>query len=276
VHYVIEDSMRTATGTSYSEQPPTAARPSLRPLALPTEHGGWGFLFEPIAVGLAVAPSWGGVLLALAFCFGFLTRQPLKLALQDLLRQKSYPRTRWCWILAFGYGLGGFAALLLAVLVSGWIAVVPIAMVVPLGLTQIIFDARNRSRVLLPELGGAVAMSSSAAAIAIAGGFRLLPAIAVSGILIARAIPAILHVRTLIQRKHGRSRSGWPSIAAHAVALAAVSLYGEPLITGIFALLFARAIWGLSRPVPAAKTIGWTEIAWGVATVMMVAVSLGG
>jgi hypothetical protein len=270
-----ENTMRTATGTSYPERPPTAARPALRPLALPTEHGGWGFLLEPIAVGLAIAPSWGGLLLALAFCLGFLTRQPLKLALQDLLRQKSYPRTRWCWILASAYGLGGFALLALAILVSGWIAVVPIAMVVPLGLTQIIFDARNRSRVLLPELGGAIAMTSSAAAIAIAGGFRLLPAIALSGILVARAIPAILHVRTLIQRKHGRSSSGWPSIAAHSVALAAVSLSGEPLIIAMFALLFARAVWGLSRPVPAARTIGWTEIVWGVATVIAVAVSFG-
>ncbi|HEX7706325.1 MAG TPA: YwiC-like family protein [Thermoanaerobaculia bacterium] len=265
--------MRTATGTSYSEQPPLASRPALRPLALPTEHGGWGFLFEPIVVGLAIAPSWGGILLALAFCFGFLTRQPLKLALQDLLRRKAYPRTRWCWLLAAGYATAGFAALALAVIVSGWIVLVPIAIVAPLGMTQIAFDARNRSRVLLPELGAAIAMTSSAAAIAIAGGFRLLPAIAISGILVARAIPAILHVRTLIQRKHGRASSGWASITSHAVAVGAVALSSQPLIIGVFALLFARAVWGLNQPVPAAKTIGWTEVVWGVVTVIAVAVS---
>jgi hypothetical protein len=271
-----KDPMRTATGTRYPEHPPTPARPALRPLALPTEHGGWGFLFEPIAVGLAIAPSWGGILLALAFCFGFLTRQPLKLALQDLLRRKAYPRTRWCWILAAVYSIAGFGTLALAVMLSGWIVIVPIAIVTPLGITQIVFDARNRSRVLLPELGGAVAMSSSAAAIALAGGFRLLPAIALSGIVVARAIPAILHVRTLIQRKHGRTSSGWPSVVAHAVALSAVAFAGQPLIIGMFTLLLARAVWGLNRPVPAAKTIGWTEIALGVATVVAVAVSLGG
>ena len=75
-------------------------RVSLRPLALPAEHGGWGFLLEPIALGLAVRPSWGGALIAIAFACGFLTRQPLRLAMQDRLRGKSYPRTRWCWTFA--------------------------------------------------------------------------------------------------------------------------------------------------------------------------------
>src|SRR5215212_11211122 len=84
---------------------------ALRPLALPTEHGGWGFLFEPIVLGLAVAPSWSGVLVAIAFIFGFLTRQPLKLALQDALREKWYPRTRWCWMFAIAYAVAALTAI---------------------------------------------------------------------------------------------------------------------------------------------------------------------
>src|SRR6185436_6956547 len=79
----------------------------LRPLALPSEHGGWGFLLEPLVLGLLVRPSLAGSLIALAFVFGFLARHPLKLALQDLLRGKSYPRTRWCWLFACSYAAAG-------------------------------------------------------------------------------------------------------------------------------------------------------------------------
>src|ERR1044072_2044638 len=38
----------------------------LRPLALPTEHGGWGFLLEPLVLAMIVAPSWIGALICAA------------------------------------------------------------------------------------------------------------------------------------------------------------------------------------------------------------------
>ena len=36
---------------------PAASRVRIRSIALPTEHGGWGFTLEPILLGLLVAPS---------------------------------------------------------------------------------------------------------------------------------------------------------------------------------------------------------------------------
>ncbi|MBZ0296495.1 MAG: YwiC-like family protein [Anaerolineae bacterium] len=39
----------------------TERRPNLRSVALPAEHGGWGFLIEPILLGLLVAFSVNGV-----------------------------------------------------------------------------------------------------------------------------------------------------------------------------------------------------------------------
>src|SRR5947209_15528656 len=60
-----------------------APMPLLRPLALPTEHGGWGFLLEPLVLAMIVAPSWCGALICAAGVCGLLTRQPLKLAMQD-------------------------------------------------------------------------------------------------------------------------------------------------------------------------------------------------
>lgn len=241
----------------------------LRPIALPVEHGGWGFLFEPIVLALAVRPSLGGALVAMAFVLGFLTRQPLKLALQDALRGRAYPRTRYCWMFAAAYALGALLALSAAVYVAGWTVIVPIGLVAPLGITQLLHDAHNKSRALLPELGGAVAMASSAAAIAMAGGMRMLPAFALSGFIIARGIPTILYVRTLLTRAHRKEAASWPAIAAHAMAILLVALFAPTLAVVAMALLFVRATWGLAHPPPPAKQLGWTEIVWGLVTVVL-------
>jgi len=260
--------MQAMTAISYSA--PRAL--PLRPLALPSEHGGWGFLFEPLVLALAIRPSLAGSLVALAFVFGFLSRHPLKLAMQDLLREKSYPRTRWCWLFACSYALAAIASLSFAIGLRSWSIVIPIGLVVPLGVMQLLHDANNQSRALIAELGGAVAMSSSAAAIAIAGGMRILPAFALSGIIVARSIPSIVYVRTLLQRAHGKSAPSWPALALHALAIALVALFASRFAIAAMVLLFARAAWALARPAPPAKTIGWREIAWGFVTVALVAI----
>ena len=40
-------------------------RVRLKSIALPPEHGAWGFLLEPLLAGLLIAPSWAGLCLAL-------------------------------------------------------------------------------------------------------------------------------------------------------------------------------------------------------------------
>ena len=245
-------------------------RPTLRPIALPTEHGGWGFLFEPILVGLLIAPSWGGALIALAFILGFLTRQPLKFALQDALRGRSYPRTTWCRIFAISYATAALLALVAAGAISGPIILVPLGLVAPLGFLQVIYDATNRSRALLPELGGSIAMTSSAVAIAIAGGMRMLPAFMLAGVLVARGIPSIVYVRTLLQRAHGKHAESWPSLSLHAIAILVVAFISTRLTAAAMCVVFLRAAWHLRRSVLPAKTIGWREIAFGAITVALI------
>lgn len=240
-------------------------RPLLRPLALPNEHGGWGLLLEPIVLALVVWPSWRGALVALAFAFGFLARQPLRLALQDALRGHAYPRTRWCWLFAALYGLGALVALVYAVSLAGPLLIIPLGLVAPLAITQILHDAHNRGREAIAELSGAAAMASSAAAIALAGGARLLFALALSGIIVARVVPSIVYVRVML----GRGAT-WLPLALHAVAVPLVALFAPDLAVVAMALLFARAAVFLARPTaPAAKTVGWTEVVFGLATVAL-------
>jgi YwiC-like protein len=294
--------MVTTTVPAPASETARRPRPALRPLALPNEHGGWGFLLEPLILGLLVRPSTAGALVALAAVFGFLTRHPLKCALQDAVRGKSYPRTAWCWMLAASYAAAGAASLAAAIAVGRLILVIPFGLVAPLAVTIVLYDAYNRSRMMFPEMAGAAAMSSTAAAIVIAGGGRMLPALALSGIIIARSLPSILYVRTLLKRAHGErpswpqapgvtarrlsetardarslragrplSTASWPALAAHVIAAFAVAAFAPLLAVVAMVMLLMRAAWGLAHEPARAQTIGWREIAIGVVFVLLVA-----
>ncbi|MDP9191443.1 MAG: YwiC-like family protein [Acidobacteriota bacterium] len=258
--------MTTIPVPAHAPQPRTVA---LRPLALPTERGGWGFLFEPIVLGLLAIPSWSGALIAVAAVFGFLSRQPLKFAMQDAVRGKRYPRTRYCRLIAAAYLLASALALTSGVTLAGALALLPFAFVAPLAIVQLVYDARNRSRELIAEMSGAAAMSSVAAAIAIAGGMAVVPALGLAGIIIARALPSILYVRTLLRRT-----PAWPVIAVHAVAIVAIAIYASPYAIAAMAVLLLRAVWGVTHEPPRIKTIGWREIVFGAITVTLAAMGV--
>ena len=66
---------------------------TLRPVALPTGHGGWSLTLEPVALGLMVEPGWAGAALGAVAMLGFVSRTPLKLVLVDRRRGRSLTRT---------------------------------------------------------------------------------------------------------------------------------------------------------------------------------------
>ena len=265
---VAPSSATVAPGAAESR---TLHRPALRPLVLPTEHGGWGFLLEPLVLGMLVKPSLGGLLIALAALFGFLTRQPLKLAMQDALRRKTYPRTFWCRLFAVTYLTLAAISITGALAISGWRLAIPFAAVAPLALVTLLADARNRSRRLLPELSGSIAMASTAAAIGLAGGLSLIASFSLMALIILRGIPSILYVRTLLTRAHKQVASSVPALIAHVVAVPLAYIAGSLFAVAATVALLARAAWGLTHDVPRAKTVGWREIAWGTVTVVLFA-----
>jgi YwiC-like protein len=264
--------MSVAPGSTVA---PVAAQapshPALRPLVLPTEHGGWGFLLEPLILGMLVAPSRGGALIALAALFAFLTRQPLKLAMQDALRRKSYARTFWCRSFAIAYAALAAISIAAAIAISGWILVMPFALVVPLALVVLFADAKNRSRALLPEISGSIAMASTAASIALASGSTFLAAFSLMALIALRGIPSILYVRTLLTRAHKQTASPAPALIAHGIAIPIAYAVGSTFAVAATLALLARAAWGLTHDVPPAKTIGWREIGWGAVAVALFA-----
>lgn len=258
--------------------PPPAPPMRLRSLALPVEHGGWGLLGEPLVVGLAIAPSWPGVGVALFAAFTFLARHPLKLAAADWRQGRRSARTTACERIALAYASGASAGLALAATgASGfwW----PLAAALPLALFQLAHDARNHGRALGPELAGGVALGAVAAAEIRAGGAPHLTGLVVWILLAAKAVGAVVYVRARLRCDRGVSFDRPGVLAAHAALVALAALlaalgHGPWIALAAAGVLLARAWHGLSRFHRRVRpqVVGFTEMAYGIAFAAALAV----
>jgi hypothetical protein len=248
----------------------------LKAVALPVEHGGWGFLLEPIVLGLLVAPSWGGLALGLAAVGAFLARHPLKLARLDRGKGLRTARTVAAERCMLAYGTVALAALAVAWASEGPRPVFPLLAAIPLGLVQVAYDGRNQSRALFPELAGAVALGSLASAITLAGGWAVAPALALWALLASRAVASVLYVRARLRLDRGQRPSLLPAWASHlaAVGLAAALVragWAPALAVLAFTVLLLRATYGLSpwhRPLRP-QVVGLLETGFGLLTVVL-------
>lgn len=246
----------------------------LKTVALPTEHGGWGITLEPVLLGLLVAPSLAGAGLALATVGAFLARHPLKIVAGDRRRGRRFARTPYAERFTLVYAAAAVVGLGVAVFASADYAfLLPLAAAAPLAGLQLWYDAAGRSRGLLPELAGSLAMGSVACSLALAGGAGWPLALGLWALLAARFVPAILYVRARLAELQGQGLSRWPSLLAHASALGAVAALAwfkflPWLAVVVLAVLLARAAYGFARRWPStAKRVGFGEIALGALTV---------
>ncbi len=251
----------------------------MRRIALPTEHGGWGFLGEPLVAGLAIAFSPTAPWIALMVVGAFLLRQPLRTLIADRMGRcdASIAINAVCFIIFYSaifiLGLTG------AVANGGWRPLMPFFIVLPLIAIQIYFDIFRRSRALLPETAGAISISASVAAIALAGGLSWPFAAALWLVLIARLIPSILYVRERLKLEKGKVYSLPVVVMAHTAALLLVTVLAflglVPLIVcGAMIILLCRAITGLSatRTTMRAMQIGVREVVYGSMTVIILVI----
>jgi hypothetical protein len=274
-------SVRGATDGRSGEPPdePAAVGPRLRLVALPAEHGGWGLLLEPIALGLVVAPSLAGTCLGITAIAGFLARHPLKIVLADRRRRVRYPRTMWAERFVALYGAAALCTFILALRTAGGAAAVALLAAASLVIVQFGYDVRNQQRRLAPELAGAAALTMMAPAIALAGGWTAAPAFALWGVLMARVVPAILYVRARLRRMRGVAASAAAPVAAHVAGLGlagalAIARLAPWTAVAALAVLLARAAYGLSPARPAVRpaVVGVQELAYGMLLIVMLAV----
>ena len=256
-------------------QPDTTT--SLRRVLLPTEHGGWAFLGEPLVLGLVLAPSGAGVCVALAAVAAFFARQPLKLFGADRRRGKVYPRTIVAERAFAACTLLGALALAAALALARGPLLQAVGAAAPVAAVALAFDLSRRSRDLAAELSGAFAMGASASAIALAAGWPALPAFGLWGVLVARALGTIAFVRARLRLERGEPWSAAGVAVSQALAIAlAVALaaaQAAPRATvAAMALLAVRAAWGLSPWRPRLRTamLGVSEIVAGLIVISLV------
>jgi hypothetical protein len=250
---------------------------SSKSIALPVEHGAWGFLFEPLIAGILIAPSLAAPWIALMFIAAFLARQPLKFLLGDWQSGRNLPRTRIA--LRFGFIYTAFASLGLtgSFFYAPLESFLPLIALSPFVVYLIARDVARQTRQLLPEIIGAVALSSSTIIFALAANWKLCEAVALWAVFVGRLVPSILYVRTRLRLAKGKDASVSAAIGVHHLSLLAIGVLAYlDLISWLpvlmMAFLTARAIHGLSAwtsPAPA-KTIGIREVIYGALTVISV------
>jgi hypothetical protein len=252
-------------------------RTTFRSIAIPNEHGGWMFLLEPALIGLGAAFTAPGLFLALAALGAFLTRHPLKLALDDYLKRRSVPRTLWAIRFAALYALCAGAAFVAAFYTAQHSFLLPLLLAAPLALAQIYLDAHKRSRDLTAELTGAIAMGALAACALLLAGWDIKLAFAAWVIVILRAMTSILYVRARLRLERNTLISPLPAWASHVVALFVIGglayLRLVPALAVVAVLLWGiRALIGLSslRRPARAQIVGIHETLLGLVTVALV------
>ncbi|MBA3822921.1 MAG: YwiC-like family protein [Ktedonobacterales bacterium] len=249
-----------------------------RLVALPTEHGGWGFVGEPLLLGLLLAPSVGGVALGVAAIATFLLAHPLLLVVGDQQRHKWYPRTTLALRWAAGYTTVAVLGLLGAVLLARQPFWLPLLIASPLAATQIWQQAQHQNRALLTECAGAVALGATVTMLVLLAGGKPSIAWTLWGILAVRAVTAILYVRARIRQARGQTMRGtFPTMLHLAVAglgiICAVLGMLPWLVAVAFIGLAVRCVVGFQprqQAIPA-KVIGMQEMVVALLTVLLVA-----
>jgi hypothetical protein len=248
-----------------------------RRVLVPSEHGSWAFLGEPILLGLLVAPSGAGWLVALAALAVFLARRPLKILVSDRRARARYPRTPVAeWAVAACAGVGALA-LAGAVLAARGPVLLACGLAAPLGVVSLAFDLARRSREAGAEVAGAVALGAVSSAVALAAGWALAPALGLWAVLAARAVPSVAYVRARLRLDKGQPARVGGALLLHLAAIAGGALLARAgLVPGLavaaMALLALRAAYGLSpaRPRMTTLQLGLTEIFFGLLTVLSV------
>jgi hypothetical protein len=255
---------------------PAASRVRIRSIALPTEHGGWGFTLEPILLGLLVAPSAAAWEISAAALGIFLARRPVKILSTDLVRGRWLPRSTVALIFAVIYGGVALAGAVGAFFTAEGPFWIPVLVAVPFALLALRADAQSKNRALVAEISGSVAMGATVAAITIAGGWDIAPAFGLWLILAARDIAAIVLVRGQIRRVHNKPVAAGNIYLVQAAAVGGVAIAamaGMVPWLGVVAICVVGlvAVVSLNRPPVQAKVIGWTQMGVGLAVVLITA-----
>lgn len=258
--------MSAAAATIPESEPLEAARRA--PVFMPREHGSWSLALEPLALGLLVAPSAGGLGLAVAAASGFFARRPAR-----ALMAPCGPGARRASALALAVlGCVAAAGLAEAAALGGLRSLWPLLACVPLGGLFLLFDMRKDARAAAAEIAGAATFSVLPAALATQAGWPALLSLGLAGVMCARSVPTVLVVRFAVRSGKGQSPGRLGPVVAALVAvglvaeLASLALVPRAVVVLACLLALRTALLVSLRPAALApRALGLAEAFIGVA-----------
>lgn len=211
-------------------------------------------MLEPLLLGLALAPTPSGFALALAVAAAFLIRNPLRVVLRA--RSAGSPRLAVARRVASVYSAVAVAGIAACAGLAGFEPMWPLAVVSPLVILFVRFDARNQGRSLAAELLAPVGLGAATPAIVIAAGWATVPALATWVVVVIKALPTVIYIRARLRLEDGEDVSAWPAALMHAGSVAIALLLWRAALAPAAAAI-ALAVLGIRG------AIGLTPARWG-------------
>ena len=236
-------------------------------VAIPKEHGSWGFVLEPLLLSLFVAFTLEGLLLALATFFLFLSNQPLKIAANKSSSKKF--KSTGVAVFSF-YFLVALMLLVLPVtnLKFNELLVFSVALLLmPIYLFAVL---KKHSRNLFVELLPIFSMTLIGVAIVMIDNSFSFSPIVFGVLLLSRAIPTVIYIVAKVKETKGFDFSALPThtlnigfslfviYASLTGLLPSLSILGAILLTARSAIGFSK--FSFAKTI---KQIGVMEFIYG-------------
>ncbi|HID39744.1 MAG TPA: hypothetical protein EYP36_09565 [Calditrichaeota bacterium] len=248
---------------------------SIKAVALPKEHGAWGYVLEPFVLVLVVAFSLPGLYLMMAAFLFFLAHRPTSLVARPRNQTQNY-------LLSIGvslvYIVGGLLMLVLAFPLLSVKSMLLFGSGTVIMVGYLVFDIYKKKRSLIAEQVVPVALSLMALSVPALAGWPDNRLIAFFFLLLTRPVPTTFYIHTRLKLDKGVEYSANMVYFSHSIALAyaVVAAFNEwipkSLILAV-SILTIRAVRGISpfRKRQNVKQLGIMEFGYGILFVLITA-----
>lgn len=234
-------------------------------VALPREHGAYGFTVEPLLLGLLTAYTPAGLFLALGTMLAFFAHQPIKI----LFGKNRVLRPAALFFLVFYLTLAGFFFVLFLSRTSLHGAT-PFYSALLLMTFYLILDLLHYSRRIFVEIMAPAAIGLIAVSIVLAAGWSDLKALGLGLLLAARFVATPFYVRARLRLEKKQTAENGAALFSSGVSFLLIfflTLMGITPWPGLLAvgILALRAFFGLSsyRKESTVKAVGMREFFYG-------------
>ncbi len=238
---------------------------SIKMIALPREHGAWGFTIEPLLLGLLVVWSVPNALLALATFLTFLAHQPVKIFFS------SYKAKRKSALLfIIGYGSAGVFAFYFYLTRVSLQAGLPVYGALGMMFFYLILDLLHWNKRIYIEIIAPAAIGLMTMSMALSAGWGTAESLALWLLLLTRSIPTAFYVHARLQSIKRQPSGKKSALTVHILSvLLAAFLISEHLLPvlalfGVLNLLL-RAVYGLFlQKAGTVRRLGIMEFVYGL------------